>query len=211
MSLFYIVTVIDFRTKLLKNFATICKIGHITNQNGQLICLCYVLSYVLSSWQLVPSAGQFVQSAVSLSILRFNCHFPFVFSLRRIFRHLQVVILPTPENVKRHTTGRQRPILNCSLQLWLTEILASGFPRHPAHISTGLHFCQSELLGTVKNTVFSGRWCGVCPNLLWVVSNHPWVEISFCPTKYFLSEPTGSHGYNFLEPWMSGDSGHVWC
>ena len=33
--------------------------------------------------------------------------------------------------------------------------------------------------------------------LRWVVSNLPWVKISFCPTKYILSEPNGSH---FLEP-----------
>ena len=37
--------------------------------------------------------------------------------------------------------------------------------------------------------------------LLWVVSNLPWVEIFFCPTKYVLSKPTGCHGSHFLEPW----------
>ena len=80
-------------------------------------------------------------------------HFPFVFTL-------QVIIVPTPENVKRHTRGQRRPIFNCSLQLRLT--VESGTPRHPARSST-IH-CQSELLGTVKNSVFAGRWCGVCPN-----------------------------------------------
>ena len=37
-----------------------------------------------------------------------------------------------------------------------------------------------------------------CSQLLWVVSTLPLVEISFFPTKYALSEPTGSH---FLEAW----------
>ena len=36
-------------------------------------------------------------------ILRCICHFSYVFTLQRIFRRLQVIILPTPENVKRHT------------------------------------------------------------------------------------------------------------
>ena len=53
-------------------------------------------------------------------ILRCICHFPFEFTLLRIFRRLQVIIFPTPENVKRHTTVQQRPIFNCSLQLGLT-------------------------------------------------------------------------------------------
>ena len=47
-------------------------------------------------------------------------------------------------------------------------------------------------------------------NLLWVVSNLLWVEISFCSTKYVLSEPTGSHGSHgshFLEPWPCSPSG----
>ena len=39
-------------------------------------------------------------------------------------------------------------------------------------------------------------------NLLWVVSNLPWVEISFCPTKYVLSKPTGSLRSHFLEPFL---------
>ena len=78
-----------------------------------------------------------------------------------ISRRLQVINLTTPENVKRHTTGQQRPIFNCSLQLQLT--VDSGTPRHPARSST-VH-CQSELLGTVENTIFAGRWCGVCPTL----------------------------------------------
>ena len=91
-------------------------------------------------------------------ILRCICHFPFVFTLRRIFRCLQVIVLPTPENVKRHTTGQQRPIFSCSLQLRLT--VDRGTPRHRARSST-VH-CQSELLGTVENTVFAGRWCGIC-------------------------------------------------
>ena len=37
-------------------------------------------------------------------------------------------------------------------------------------------------------------------NLLWVVSNLLWVEISFCPIKYVLSKSTGSHGSHFLKP-----------
>ena len=50
----------------------------------------------------------------------------------------------------------------------LTTLLTvdSGTPRHPAWSCTihctALHI-QSELLGTVENTVFAGRWCGVCP------------------------------------------------
>ena len=77
-----------------------------------------------------------------------------------------MIILPTPENAKRNTTGQQRPISNCSLQLQLT--VDSGTPRYPARSST-VH-CQSELFGTVENTVFAGRWCGVCPNLCQVIS-----------------------------------------
>ena len=95
-------------------------------------------------------------------ILRCICHFPFVFTLRRICRCLQVIILPIPENVKRHTTGKQRPIFNCSLQLRLT--VDSGTPRHPAWSSTVN--CQLELLGTIENTVFAGRWCGGCPTMV---------------------------------------------
>ena len=95
------------------------------------------------------------------NILRCICHFPFVFTQQRISRRLQVINLTTPENVKRHTTGQQRPIFNCSLQLRLT--VDSGTPRHPARSST-VH-CQSDLLGTVENTSFAGRWCGVCPTL----------------------------------------------
>ena len=33
-----------------------------------------------------------------------------------------------------------------------------------SHSGSELH-CQLELLGTVENTIFAGRWCGVCPNL----------------------------------------------
>ena len=72
-------------------------------------------------------------------------HFPFVFTLQRIFRRLQVNILLTPEIVKRHSPGQQRSIFNCSLQLQLT--VDSGTPR---------------------------RWCGICPNLshLVVINNN---------------------------------------
>ena len=84
-------------------------------------------------------------------------HFLFILNLQRLFRRLQVIILPTPENVKRHTTSYQRFILDCSLQLKLTEKLASGAPCHMARSSTGLNFCQSELLWTVTNTAF-GSW-----------------------------------------------------
>ena len=94
-------------------------------------------------------------------ILRCICHFPFVFTLMRIFRRLQLIIFPSPENVKRHTTVQQRPIFNCSLQLGLT--VYNKTPGHSAWSST-VH-CQLELLGTVENTVFAGRWCGVCPSL----------------------------------------------
>ena len=68
-----------------------------------------------------------------------------------------MIILLTPENVKGHTTGQQRPIFNCSLQLRLT--VDSGTLRHPAHSST-VHW-QSQLFGTIENT---SRWRGVCPN-----------------------------------------------
>ena len=98
-------------------------------------------------------------------ILRFCCHFPFMFYMQRLFGHLQVNILPAAENVKRHTISYQRPIFDCSLQLWLTEMITSGAPRHLALSSTGWHFYQSELLGTVENTFFSNWWCGVCPIL----------------------------------------------
>ena len=98
-------------------------------------------------------------SVNSWHIIHCICHFPFVFTLQRIFRRLRVIILPTPENVKRHNTGQQRPIFNCSLQLRLTG--DSGTPRHPDRSST-VH-CQSELLGTDESTVFAGRWWGVCP------------------------------------------------
>ena len=94
-------------------------------------------------------------------ILHCICQFPFVFTLQRIFRRLQVIILLTPENVKRHTTGQQSPFFNCSLQLRLTVDI--GTPYHLARSST-VH-CQPELLGTVENTVFAGQWCGVCPML----------------------------------------------
>jgi hypothetical protein len=57
-----------------------------------------------------------------------------------------VIVLPTPENVKRHTTGQQRPIFNCSLQLRLT--VDSGTPRHPARSST-VHCPPSSLAGGV--------------------------------------------------------------
>ena len=97
----------------------------------------------------------------SFITLRCICHFPFVFILQRIFRCLPVIIHPTPENFKCHTTGQQGPIFNCSLQLRLT--MDSGTPCHPARSST-VHHCQLELLGTVENTVFAGRWCGVSPN-----------------------------------------------
>ena len=93
------------------------------------------------------------------SILRCICHFPFVFTLLKIFRRLQVIILSTPKNVKRHTTGQQRPMFNCSLQLQLK--VDSGTPRHLAR-SYFVH-CQSDFLGTVENTVFAGQWCEVCP------------------------------------------------
>ena len=122
-------------------------------------------------------------------ILRCICHIPFVFTLQRIFRRLQVIILPTPENVKRHTTGQQRPILNCSLHLWLTEMLASGVSRHPARISTGSHFYQSELLGTVENTVFAGRWCSVCPSVLFTALS----KVSLTCTRHFTRHCTLHH------------------
>ena len=93
----------------------------------------------------------------TIHILLCICHYLYL----PCREYSNVIILPTPENVKHHTTGQQRPILNCSLQLRLT--VDSGTPRHPARSST-VH-CQSELLRTIENTVFPGRWCGVCPNL----------------------------------------------
>ena len=98
---------------------------------------------------------------IGIFILCCICHFPFVFILQRIFRRLQVIILPTTGNVKRHITGQRRPIFNCSLQLQPT--VDSGTPHHSTRSST-VH-CQSDLLGTVENTVFAGRWCGFCPIL----------------------------------------------
>ena len=54
-----------------------------------------------------------------------------------------MIILPTPENVKRHTTGQQRPIFNCSLQLRLTvELLAI---RLRAPLSTVSRSCSEQL------------------------------------------------------------------
>ena len=47
---------------------------------------------------------------VRMFILCYYGHFPFIFNLQRIFRRLQVKILPTPENVKHHTTSQKRPI-----------------------------------------------------------------------------------------------------
>ena len=88
-----------------------------------------------------------------MSILRCIWHFPFVFTLQRICRRLQVIIHITPENVKRHTTGQKRPVFNCSLQLLLT--VDSRNPRHWAR-SSSVH-CQTELLGTVENNVFASR------------------------------------------------------
>ena len=41
------------------------------------------------------------------AILHCICHFPFLFTLLRIFRRLQVIIVPTPGNVKCRTTGQQ--------------------------------------------------------------------------------------------------------
>ena len=46
MSLFGFVTVIYFKTKLLKNCATICNVGHISHQNGHTNWLCYVFKTV---------------------------------------------------------------------------------------------------------------------------------------------------------------------
>ena len=125
-----------------------------------------------------------------LFILRCICHFPFILTLQRIFRRMQVIILPTPENVKHNTTGQRGPIFNCSLKLWLT--VDSGTPCHPAQSST-VH-CQFELLGTVENTIFAGRWCGVFPNLL-----SQWSIQSTVTMIYLIYFHRGL--LNLLSPW----------
>ena len=101
------------------------------------------------------------------SILLYCCHFPFIFNLLRISRRLQVIILPTPENVKHHNTSYQRTNFDNSLQLPLTEMFTSGAPGRPVWSSTGSHLCQSELLRKEeeKNIVFGSWWCDVCPTL----------------------------------------------
>ena len=66
MSLFGFVIVSYFKTKLLKNCATICNVRHITHQNGQTNWLCYVLNTVCPICQKVcPICCEFVQFAVS--------------------------------------------------------------------------------------------------------------------------------------------------
>ena len=73
----------------------------------------------------------------TIYILRCCCHFPFIFNLQRIFNRPQVNILPTLENVRRHTTSYQRPIFNCSLKLRLKETRRYGPLRGPTSSSCG--------------------------------------------------------------------------
>ena len=94
------------------------------------------------------------------TIFRCSCHFPFIFTLQRIFRRLQVIILPTPENVKCHTTTYQKPISDRPCDSDRQKCLPSGFE---LHWQSGLHFCCSEWLKTVENTVFRSWCCGVWP------------------------------------------------
>ena len=95
--------------------------------------------------QISPFVDTFLASCGHMSHSLLLLSLAFIFNLQRIVKRLQVNMLPTPDNVKRHTTIYQRPIFNCSLQLRLTEMLASGAPRHLACSSTGLHFCQSGI------------------------------------------------------------------
>ena len=99
------------------------------------------------------------RNSLKLVILCCGFHFLFILNLQRLFRLLQVIILLTPKNIKRHTTSYQRSIFDCSLQLQLTDKLFSGACCHIARSSIGLNLSQSELLGTVKNTAFVS--CGV--------------------------------------------------
>ena len=83
-------------------------------------------------------------------ILRCWCHFPFILNLQRIFRWSG----DHPSNTGEWQTPHHRPA-KTYFQLFLATPIdrnarqCSGAPRHPAWSSTGWHFYQSELFGTV--------------------------------------------------------------
>ena len=88
-----------------------------------------------------------------------------------------MIILPTPENVKRHTTGQQRPILNCSLPLRLT--VDSGTPCHPARSSTVSRSWSEQLkipssLAGGVGLSYSPSWLAWRPNTV----RSPWSLLS---------------------------------
>ena len=92
----------------------------------------------------------------------------------------------------------------------------NGLTNFMCYVLYYLYDSFSHLMDSLSNLLWV---CPICcefvhsavslPNLQWFVSNLPWVEISFCPSKYFFSEPTGSQGSHFLEPCMWG--GWTFC
>ena len=117
----------------------------------------------------------------ALHILR--CIFV-VFTLQRIFRRLQVIILPTPENVHRPA--------KTYFQLFLATLtdrnacqcisLQSGSNFH------SLAFLSVRVARNIWKTVLDGRWCGVCPPVHCTI-----------PTAILFALRFWEYGQKFLE------------